>query len=704
MALACDGVSQAATPEPAADASPAPLVLESPTIRERPDDGFSGARVTIILPPLRAGEVAVMEIISDQTNYVGVTTVRITVTRDTREAIVTIERVPPPSLVTPPSQKIFSYLEITAGQISDDAIKEVTIDFTVPTAWLKENQITEEDIVLLRLVEGSWTGLNTKRVDTSPDMVSYQAVSPGLSLFSISSISTLLSDVLANLGSFFNESSETESGQAQSSPVIETEEVLLVRKFFVAAGHGGGKPGAPYHGTTESLEVIEIVDDAFNYLQGRIPPGWVLVKVPHELDLGATNKWITARASWQADLAVEVHLDAPSQTVSGPLLIVTESEKEVFAPLLELMAISTGQPSRGYWWNRDKVWDDGSIGWGFINFTGTRAAILEADMLSNPDRAAIIKNTALDDIYGEGLARGILKIMNSNVAPNAPVIRNEPELLSPPRLIKPFNLDSGVSTTPTFSWTQVDGAKKYWLMVATSPLALPSVPKASSCLSPGCKFDIAVSSTDYILSDPLANSTTYYWQVQAFNDGVTPIRQGQYSEQGLFTTEGKITVNPALSVSYTSLNFGSTGTLQPLSVTNSGGGTLSWSVSDNQSWLSVSPTSGTTTTETDSVTVSVNRSGLSAGTYSGTLTVSSNGGTQTVTVTMQVATLDPVLGFSSASFDFGSTGTSLSRSVTNSGGGTLSWSVSDNQSWLSVSPTSGTTTTETDSVTVSVNR
>ncbi|MCH8987455.1 MAG: hypothetical protein IIA92_01440, partial [Chloroflexi bacterium] len=42
-------------------------------------------------------------------------------------------------------------------------------------------------------------------------------------------------------------------------------------------------------------------------------------------------------------------------------------------------------------------------------------------------------------------------------------------------------------------------------------------------------------------------------------------------------------------------------------------------------------------------------SGLSAGTYSGTLTVSSNGGTKTVTVTMQVATQDPVAKFSMSS-------------------------------------------------------
>lgn len=53
---------------------------------------------------------------------------------------------------------------------------------------------------------------------------------------------------------------------------------------------------------------------------------------------------------------------------------------------------------------------------------------------------------------------------------------------------------------------------------------------------------------------------------------------------------------------------------QSFSVRNSGDGTLSYSVSDNASWLSCTPTSGTSTGEMDTITVNYSTSGLSAGT------------------------------------------------------------------------------------------
>ncbi|MDZ7261763.1 MAG: dockerin type I domain-containing protein, partial [candidate division KSB1 bacterium] len=94
--------------------------------------------------------------------------------------------------------------------------------------------------------------------------------------------------------------------------------------------------------------------------------------------------------------------------------------------------------------------------------------------------------------------------------------------------------------------------------------------------------------------------------------------------------------NPILSVNPTALNFGTTSTSKTFAISNTGTGTLSWNAYENpdQTWItSVSPPSGTGNA---TVTVQVNRSGLSAGHYTGTITVSSNGGTQNVTVEMDV--------------------------------------------------------------------
>jgi len=162
---------------------------------------------------------------------------------------------------------------------------------------------------------------------------------------------------------------------------------------------------------------------------------------------------------------------------------------------------------------------------------------------------------------------------------------------------------------------------------------------------------------------------------------------------------------PELCVSTNSLDFGTTSTSKTFTIENCGEGTLTWTISDNQPWLGVNPTSGSTTTETDTITVTVGRMGLASGPHSGTITVSSNGGTEYISVSMQVPEPDPPeLCVSTNSLDFGTTSTSKTFTIENCGEGTLTWTISDNQPWLGVNPTSGSTTTETDTITVTVGR
>jgi fibronectin type 3 domain-containing protein len=64
------------------------------------------------------------------------------------------------------------------------------------------------------------------------------------------------------------------------------------------------------------------------------------------------------------------------------------------------------------------------------------------------------------------------------------------------------------------------------------------------------------------------------------------------------------------------------------------GGTLNWTASDNASWLSVTPGSGS---GSGTLTASVNTSGLAEGTYNGTITLTAGGATtHTVGVTLTV--------------------------------------------------------------------
>ena len=96
-----------------------------------------------------------------------------------------------------------------------------------------------------------------------------------------------------------------------------------------------------------------------------------------------------------------------------------------------------------------------------------------------------------------------------------------------------------------------------------------------------------------------------------------------------------IGVSPS-SMSFTATAGGANPASQSLSITNTGGGTLNWSASSNQTWLSVSPASGTAPSTT---TVSANITGLAAGTYNGAITITATGATNSpvsVPVTLTV--------------------------------------------------------------------
>jgi len=101
--------------------------------------------------------------------------------------------------------------------------------------------------------------------------------------------------------------------------------------------------------------------------------------------------------------------------------------------------------------------------------------------------------------------------------------------------------------------------------------------------------------------------------------------------------------SPTIGVSPSSMNFtatagGSNPANQTLNISNTGGGTLNWTATSNQSWLSIAPASGTAPS---SPSVSVNISGLVAGTYNGAITISAAGATNTPVSVPITLTVNP---------------------------------------------------------------
>ena len=134
---------------------------------------------------------------------------------------------------------------------------------------------------------------------------------------------------------------------------------------------------------------------------------------------------------------------------------------------------------------------------------------------------------------------------------------------------------------------------------------------------------------------------------------------------------------------------------------NTGSASLTWTASTTQSWLLFSATTGVLEAGgSTTVTASLNANGLAAGTYSSTVTFNDvpTGGKQTTTVGLTVLSRTGVLSVTPATA-FVSTGiagsgtfapASGTYSISNTGGASMNWSVSNTSNWMTVSPTSGT--------------
>jgi len=163
-----------------------------------------------------------------------------------------------------------------------------------------------------------------------------------------------------------------------------------------------------------------------------------------------------------------------------------------------------------------------------------------------------------------------------------------------------------------------------------------------------------------------------------------------------------LSLNPP-NISFSGTAGGSNPASQTFSVWNAGpAGRLNWTASKTKDWLTLSPTSGSSTGSGNQsqITASVNTSNLSPGTYNDTITISAPGASntpQTISVTLTLTGTPPQIGRSVAQLNFsaapgGSNPTPLTLSIWNAGGGTLNWTASKTQSWLTINPASGSST------------
>ncbi len=156
-----------------------------------------------------------------------------------------------------------------------------------------------------------------------------------------------------------------------------------------------------------------------------------------------------------------------------------------------------------------------------------------------------------------------------------------------------------------------------------------------------------------------------------------------------------------MAVTPSSLSFqenegGAASATQDVQISNAGTETLNWTASANNSWITLSQTSGTLVpSEVSTVGVGVDIAGFTAGTYTGSIDVlSDTGALETVVVTLTIIQAPlPELTVSPSSLTYvsinGSLPPSQVLSIGNTGAGTLGWTASADKAWMQLDKNSG---------------
>ena len=185
------------------------------------------------------------------------------------------------------------------------------------------------------------------------------------------------------------------------------------------------------------------------------------------------------------------------------------------------------------------------------------------------------------------------------------------------------------STQPSITVTSPNGGESWTVgsshnITWTSTGAVGSV-KIQFSANNGSSWSTITSST--------SNDGSYSWTVSNTTSSQCKVRISEAADgspsdtsNAVFSITSGSGGSAAISLNRSQLFFTAAGSgsqtgSQEIWISNSGSGTLNWSVSDNASWLSSSPGSGT---NAGVVTVWVNPGGLTTGHYTGTISVSSS--------------------------------------------------------------------------------
>lgn len=273
----------------------------------------------------------------------------------------------------------------------------------------------------------------------------------------------------------------------------------------------------------------------------------------------------------------------------------------------------------------------------------------------------------------------LVELIPSDLSGNKPSqpIKFQFTVPEPPAVlsVSPTSLDLGTQiANGTFSITNTGSAKLVWSIKSDLPTWLSITPLNGETL--------ATKSSPITLNitrGKLAQGT-YSFDIMILSNG---------GDNSVKITMAVPVLPASMSVSPTSYDFGANMLKSSFIIENTGGSNLDWEIkADLPKWLKMSSMKDQIQSGGNSIiTMSVDRQGLIAGSYKHKITITSNGGSGSVSIGMEV--VEASLSIQPESLDYGESINENSVKLVNTGSGLLKWSISEYPTWLTIQPTKG---------------
>ncbi|MEZ5356403.1 MAG: malectin domain-containing carbohydrate-binding protein [Bryobacteraceae bacterium] len=502
-------------------------------------------------------------------------------------------------------------------------------------------------------------------------------------------------------------------------------------KTFAVTNSGGGGPIA--WTATETASWMTVTPGS-----GSTPAAAVTVSVVSSgLPTGVYNADITVSGNSQTRIIPVTLTVGDAQNLDvAPLSLSFAAAANGPNPATKTLAVSNtgGGAPIGWTATDDATWLTVSPGAGSTPATLTVTAITAGLAPGNYSATITVMGAGQTrtipvtfDVSGAGAGTPVMRINCGNWPENYTDAQGRTWLTD-----RYFNISSGGAYTSSSENGLFDAVLSARRAIAVRPYEIVyQIPIANgsyqvnlhfieSAVGPGSRvFDVYQNGAliyddfDIAAEAPLNTRLVKQLPVATVTNGILDLRMIRVIGNAMVAGIEILTAGPAdpvLAVSPSTLTFaasvgGANPASQSINITNSGGGgPISWTATDDASWLTVTPGSGST--PSNGVTVSAATGSLAQGTYNATITVMGAGQTKTVAVSF-VVSAPPNLVVAPASLIFstnaGVNPAAQSISVTNTGGGgAVSWTATDDASWLTVTPGSGTTPAPSVSVSVNV--